>query len=191
MVKYADTSWWQNVTPYLQAGGIGAGIGALGGAGVGALMGKGDWKKALKAALIGTVAGAIAGPAVYAGYSRLFPGQAAQTQRVVAAPPAAAAPPAVVTLPAAPGSAQPAQLVASAPVPSGPEGPPKFKSQRVTRLISPGRALEIINENPLAHQIWEAWERPTDSDSLEEILREAGYNYRDAGFSYVVMQTTL
>jgi len=81
MVKYADTSWWQNVTPYLQAGGIGAGLGALGGAGIGALRG-GDWKKALKSALIGMVAGAVAGPAVYAGYSALFPKQtAAPVQR--------------------------------------------------------------------------------------------------------------
>jgi hypothetical protein len=73
MIKYADTSWWQNVTPYLQAGGIGAGIGALGGAGVGALRGRGDWKKALKSALVGMVAGAVVGPAAYAGYRALFP----------------------------------------------------------------------------------------------------------------------
>jgi hypothetical protein len=73
MVKYADASWWQNAAPYLQAAGIGGGIGALGGAGVGALMGRGDWKKALKSALIGMVAGAVVGSAAYAGYRALFP----------------------------------------------------------------------------------------------------------------------
>jgi len=77
MVKYADTSWWQNVTPYLQAAGIGGGLGALGGAGVGAAAGKGNFKRALKGALMGLIAGALAGPALYAGYNRFFPGQAA------------------------------------------------------------------------------------------------------------------
>jgi hypothetical protein len=34
-------------------------------------------RKALKGALIGVIAGALAGPALYAGYRRFFPGQAA------------------------------------------------------------------------------------------------------------------
>jgi len=88
MVKYAkDPTLWDKLTPYapyFQAAGVGAGLGALGGAGIGAWRG-GDWKKALKSALIGMVTGAIAAPAVYAGYSRLFPGQTA--------PPAQGTPP--------------------------------------------------------------------------------------------------
>jgi len=86
MVKYAQNTtsgqqnptFWERLTPYapyFQAAGVGAGLGALGGAGLGAWLGKGDWKRALKSALIGMVTGAIAGPAVYAGYSRLFPEQ--------------------------------------------------------------------------------------------------------------------
>ena len=56
--------------PYLGAAGVGAGLGAVGGAGIGALRG-GDWKKALKSALIGMVTGAVVGPAAYAGYRAL------------------------------------------------------------------------------------------------------------------------
>jgi hypothetical protein len=80
MVKYAQNpptnpSMWDKLTPYVpyfQAAGIGAGLGALGGAGIGAWRGGGDWKKALKSALIGMVTGAIAAPAVHAGYGALF-----------------------------------------------------------------------------------------------------------------------
>jgi hypothetical protein len=74
MYKYA--SLYDKVAPalpYLGAAGVGAGLGALGGAGIGAWRGGGDWKKALKSALIGMVAGAVVGPAAYAGYQALFP----------------------------------------------------------------------------------------------------------------------
>jgi len=59
--------------PYLGAAGVGAGLGAIGGAGIGAWRGGGDWKKALKSALVGMVTGAVVGPAAYAGYQALFP----------------------------------------------------------------------------------------------------------------------
>ena len=58
---------WQTARPYLGAAGIGAGLGGLGAFG-GAYFTDKDWKKALKAALIGAVTGAIAAPAVYGGY---------------------------------------------------------------------------------------------------------------------------
>ena len=58
--------------PYLGAAGVGAGLGAIGGAGIGAWRGGGDWKKALKSALVGMVTGAVVGPAAYAGYGALF-----------------------------------------------------------------------------------------------------------------------
>jgi hypothetical protein len=90
MVKYAqepsgnqtttntNPTFWQKLTPYVpyfQAAGVGAGLGALGGAGIGAWWGGGDWKKALKSALIGMVTGALAAPAAYRGYELLFPAE--------------------------------------------------------------------------------------------------------------------
>jgi len=71
--------------PYLGAAGVGAGLGALGGAGIGAWRG-GDWKKALKSALIGMVAGAVVGPAAYAGYQALFPAPAPKEEPVLGPP---------------------------------------------------------------------------------------------------------
>jgi hypothetical protein len=83
MVKYAtdqtttntNPTFWQKLAPYapyFQAAGVGAGLGALGG-GVGAWGVGGDWKKALKSALIGMVTGALAAPAAYRGYELLYP----------------------------------------------------------------------------------------------------------------------
>jgi len=83
MVKYAQNTtsgqqnptFWERLTPYapyFQAAGVGAGLGALGG-GIGTWGVGGDWKKALKSALIGMVTGAIAAPAAYRGYELLFP----------------------------------------------------------------------------------------------------------------------
>jgi hypothetical protein len=159
MIKYADASWWQNVTPYLQAGGIGAGIGALGGAGVGALMGKGDWKKALKSALIGMVAGAVAGPAVYAGYSALFPGE-----RTVTASPVTLAPTQ---------SAQPAVL---ASMPPGPGGPPIVEDLRAPKMIPWLEAYRLVRQNEQARQEWELQARPLSAVALQQILQSVGYN---------------
>jgi len=88
MVKYAqdppaqtastaptNPTFWDRLTPYVpyfRAAGVGAGLGALGG-GIGTWGVGGDWKKALKSALIGMVTGAIAAPAAYRGYELLFP----------------------------------------------------------------------------------------------------------------------
>jgi len=148
MVKYADTSWWQNVTPYLQAGGIGAGLGALGGAGIGAWRGGGDWKKALKSALIGMVAGAVVGPAIYAGYSALFPGQAAK----------------------------PAPPVAPASVPSSLGVIPEA-ALREPVTISQRTALRMIQDNPFLYSVWETRGRPESAIDLQQILQSSGYNY--------------
>jgi len=96
MVKYAENpSMWDRLTPYvpyLQAAGVGAGIGALGGAGIGAWR-EGDWKKALKSALLGMVAGAVAGSAVYGGYQMLFPANTTPVTPVLGTPYAGGAAP--------------------------------------------------------------------------------------------------
>jgi hypothetical protein len=140
MYKYA------NLTPYLGAAGIGAGLGALGGAGIGALRG-GDWKKALKSALIGMVAGAVAGPAVYAGYSALFPGQEAKS-----APP-----------------------VAPASVPLSPGIPAAALIEPVT--ISQREALRMVKDNPFLYTVWETRGGPMSAIDLQQILQSSGYNY--------------
>jgi hypothetical protein len=142
MYKYA------NLTPYLGAAGVGAGLGALGGAGVGALMGRGDWKKALKSALIGMVAGAVAGPAVYAGYSALFPGQAAK----------------------------PASPVAPASVPPSLGGIPAA-ALREPMTISRDTASYMIQNNPFLYSVWETHGKPESAIDLQQILQSSGYNY--------------
>jgi hypothetical protein len=193
MVKYADASRWQNVTPYLQAAGIGGGIGALGGAGVGALMGRGDWKKALKSALIGMVAGAVVGPAVYAGYSALFPGEKAvaappvtpvptqSVQPAVAAPPVTPAPtqsaqPAVAAPPVTPAPTQSAQPAVLASVPQGLGGPPIVENSRLPRVISWREAHRLVRTDELARREWELQSRPLSHVALQQILQSVGYN---------------
>jgi hypothetical protein len=162
MVKYAQNpptnpSMWDKLTPYVpyfQAAGIGVGIGALGGVGISALWGTGGWKRVLRSALIGMVTGAIAGPALYAGYSRFFPGQTAQ--------PAQPKTPVVV---------RPTQPKTPAAAPPDSEEPlePEIHGPKI--YLHKAFALKRIQEDEELYKEWERQGRPTDSASLGEIFR--------------------
>ena len=202
MVKYAQTpSLWDRLTPYvpyLQTAGIGAGVGALGGAGIGAWWGRGDLKKALKSALVGMVAGAIVGPALYAGYRSFFPGEKTPIERVPPPKPPASAPfaqpeapdAAQFDQPEAPDAAQFVQPEAPAAAQyDQPEAPvsepprPRRIPKDTVRILDTGiiitrdLALKLIHNNLDARALWEAWNRPTDFHSLERILRMQGWQY--------------